>query len=99
MTAASTPEQHAAYRAGLCVDCRAVRHSAGRPRCNTCHAAWAALAYPPPPPRLSWTDWLLDTTAGGDQRTATPAKCPACTQPAVWWCSPVKRPAPPPKQC
>lgn len=35
----ATAEQHAAYRAGLCVDCRTVRHSAGRPRCNACHEA------------------------------------------------------------
>lgn len=25
------------YRAGLCVDCGQQPHSAGRPRCNTCH--------------------------------------------------------------
>ncbi len=31
--------QHAAYRAGLCIDCQAVPYSAGRPRCNDCHAA------------------------------------------------------------
>jgi hypothetical protein len=35
----SRPEAHAAYRAGLCIDCRTVPHSAGRPRCNSCHAA------------------------------------------------------------
>lgn len=34
---ASTPEQHAAYRNGLCIDCKAAPYSAGRPRCNTCH--------------------------------------------------------------
>lgn len=34
----------AAYRAGLCVDCRGRRHSAGRPRCDTCHETyWAAM--------------------------------------------------------
>jgi len=38
----STPEQNAAYRAGICIDCREQRHSAGRPRCNDCHAVWWA---------------------------------------------------------
>lgn len=32
-----TPESSAAYRAGLCVDCLAEPHSAGRPRCEKCH--------------------------------------------------------------
>ena len=36
MTAA-TPEQHAAYRDGRCVDCKAAPYSAGRPRCDRCH--------------------------------------------------------------
>jgi hypothetical protein len=27
-----------AYRAGICIDCQTTRHSAGRPRCNACHA-------------------------------------------------------------
>ena len=35
----STPESNDAYRAGLCVDCREQPHSAGRPRCDECHAA------------------------------------------------------------
>jgi hypothetical protein len=26
-----------AYRAGLCVTCKTVPHSAGRPRCEVCH--------------------------------------------------------------
>jgi hypothetical protein len=43
---ASTPEQTAAYVAGLCIDCRTVRYSAGRPRCNACHAAYAAALIP-----------------------------------------------------
>ena len=30
--------RHDAYRAGLCIDCKTVRYSAGRPRCNDCHA-------------------------------------------------------------
>lgn len=34
----SSTDAHAAYRAGRCVDCRAVPYSAGRPRCNACHA-------------------------------------------------------------
>jgi uncharacterized paraquat-inducible protein A len=33
----ATDAQNAAYRAGLCVDCKAVRYSAGRPRCDRCH--------------------------------------------------------------
>lgn len=37
---ASTPEQNAAYRVGLCVDCRTAPHSAGRPRCNGCHQTY-----------------------------------------------------------
>ena len=40
----ATPEQNAAYRAGICVDCGERSHSAGRPRCEDCHAVyWAAL--------------------------------------------------------
>jgi hypothetical protein len=38
----ATPEQNAAYVAGLCIDCRQRPHSAGRPRCNGCHAVWWA---------------------------------------------------------
>jgi hypothetical protein len=33
------------YRAGLCIACGANKHSAGRPRCNRCHAGrggWSA---------------------------------------------------------
>lgn len=30
----------ARYRVGLCVDCGAKRHSAGRPRCEACHASY-----------------------------------------------------------
>ena len=36
----SSPEAHAAYRVGRCIDCRAVAYSAGRPRCNACHDAY-----------------------------------------------------------
>jgi hypothetical protein len=36
----TSPEGNAAYLAGLCVDCRSSRHSAGRPRCNDCHTVW-----------------------------------------------------------
>lgn len=39
MTAQATDAQNAAYRAGLCVDCRTVPYSAGRPRCDECHRA------------------------------------------------------------
>jgi hypothetical protein len=42
MVYAVTEEQarqarNAAYRAGLCAECKTVKHSAGRPRCNQCH--------------------------------------------------------------
>lgn len=36
MTAVSD-ERHARYRAGICTDCGEKPHSAGRPRCETCH--------------------------------------------------------------
>lgn len=32
----ASPEANAAYRNGLCIDCRVVRYSAGRTRCNEC---------------------------------------------------------------
>jgi hypothetical protein len=35
----TSPEGNAAYRRGLCIDCRTRRYSAGRPRCNDCHTA------------------------------------------------------------
>jgi hypothetical protein len=35
--APATREQQAAYRDGKCIDCRASKPSAGRPRCNECH--------------------------------------------------------------
>jgi hypothetical protein len=31
-------EKHERYRRGICIDCGACPHSAGRPRCNGCHA-------------------------------------------------------------
>jgi hypothetical protein len=31
-----------AYDSGLCTTCRVVPRSAGRPRCNACHAAFAS---------------------------------------------------------
>lgn len=42
--------QREAHRIGLCVDCKAVRHSAGRPRCDDCHRDYTA------PPRPDWAD-------------------------------------------
>jgi hypothetical protein len=36
----ATPEQNTAHRTGRCIDCRTVRYSAGRPRCNGCHAGY-----------------------------------------------------------
>lgn len=32
--------RHAAYHRGDCVDCRTEAHSAGRTRCDTCHARY-----------------------------------------------------------
>lgn len=37
----SSATSKTAYRAGLCIDCRAVPYSAGRPRCTACHDAYA----------------------------------------------------------
>jgi hypothetical protein len=42
---ASTPEQHAAYRAGLCVALCGRPHSAGRPRCDECHTDYTAAGH------------------------------------------------------
>jgi hypothetical protein len=39
VTNSDTDKRHAAYRAGLCIDCHTVPYSAGRPRCNPCHTA------------------------------------------------------------
>jgi hypothetical protein len=39
---AATAAQNAAYRAGLCVGMCGRRYSAGRPRCNECHAEYAS---------------------------------------------------------
>ncbi|MBI3226609.1 MAG: DUF4031 domain-containing protein [Mycolicibacterium cosmeticum] len=36
-----------AHRLGLCIDCKADRHSAGRTRCNACHTDYTN---PPRPP-------------------------------------------------
>lgn len=38
----ASPEANAAYRAGLCVDCRVRPYSAGRPRCDECYALYSA---------------------------------------------------------
>lgn len=40
-------EQNVRYRAGLCVDCGEVEHSAGRPRCDTCHVVFVATRHEP----------------------------------------------------
>lgn len=47
----ATAEQNTAYRTGRCIDCRTVRHSAGRPRCNGCHDALASRIRPAAPGR------------------------------------------------
>lgn len=33
----TSPDRDERYRAGLCITCGAVPHSAGRPRCEACH--------------------------------------------------------------
>ena len=38
--AATNTAGNAAYIQGLCIDCRTKRHSAGRPRCEDCHATY-----------------------------------------------------------
>lgn len=35
---AEQADRNAAYRAGMCRDCREKPHAAGMPRCNECHA-------------------------------------------------------------
>jgi hypothetical protein len=35
-------QRHSAYRRGICIDCLTRPHSAGRPRCNECHAVYFA---------------------------------------------------------
>lgn len=40
MGAKATDEQNARYRRGICVDCGEKPYSAGRPRCNDCHATY-----------------------------------------------------------
>lgn len=43
-------DRHAAYRCGLCVDCKVAPHSAGRTRCNECHSSYTHdLAMGPAP--------------------------------------------------
>lgn len=39
---AASPEASARYRAGLCRDCGLAPYSAGRPRCEGCHAKWSS---------------------------------------------------------
>lgn len=41
-------DRREAHRIGLCVDCKQVRHSPGRPRCEDCHTAY--MQPPPLPP-------------------------------------------------
>lgn len=36
MSGPASPEANAAYRAGLCRDCRTEPYAAGRPRCDGC---------------------------------------------------------------
>jgi hypothetical protein len=39
-SAAAAEYRHAAYQGGDCVDCLSAPHSAGRPRCEACHACY-----------------------------------------------------------
>jgi hypothetical protein len=59
----TSPEGNERYRKGLCVHCGLTRYSAGRPRCNQCHAVWLERIYGPPPPTTrdnQWTDDFID---------------------------------------
>jgi len=46
---ASRWEQLFEHRTHLCVDCKAVRHSPGRPRCNHCHSKYVEPTQPDGP--------------------------------------------------
>jgi tRNA(Ile2) C34 agmatinyltransferase TiaS len=46
--------RNARYRAGRCVDCNAEGHSAGRPRCQSCHQTWVGI---PPVAYLDPREW------------------------------------------
>lgn len=60
----ATPESNAAYRAGLCIDCRTVRYSAGRPRCAACHAALTPKPLPRPIPRRPFLEVIAERYSG-----------------------------------
>jgi hypothetical protein len=73
--------RNAAYRSGLCVDCRTARHSPGRPRCNACHAEWVGQPHPP-----GLVRGQLGSCAAKDCRNPTmPGKvlCSPCTRARV----------------
>jgi|GEM_PF-2641510 tRNA(Ile2) C34 agmatinyltransferase TiaS len=36
-----TETRHERYRRGVCITCGEREHSAGRPRCDSCHVAYA----------------------------------------------------------
>jgi hypothetical protein len=36
----TSADGNAAYRAGLCIDCKTKPYSPGRPRCRECHQSW-----------------------------------------------------------
>jgi len=41
-------DRREAHRLGLCVDCKRVRHSPGRTRCDDCHIVYMQPPAPPP---------------------------------------------------
>lgn len=53
-TTPPTPEDNAAYLAGLCRDCHEVPYSPGRTRCAACHATYQN---PPAPPIEEYASW------------------------------------------
>jgi hypothetical protein len=53
-----------AYKAGMCVDCRTRRYSAGRPRCDECHEARIQATVVPDDAQSvpEWTDDFVENT-------------------------------------
>lgn len=74
------PVDHDAHRQGRCVDCGAQPHSAGRPRCEGCHAA-AEAALPSMAPQLA-RGKLASCARSGCARPIVPGRvlCAACTR-------------------
>ena len=71
-TRPSTAEQHQAYREGRCITCLTARHSAGRPRCSSCHiAAFPSIAPATPVRSSSWADLFADTDPPASVNTSS----------------------------